>query len=312
MRTTPKDFFLHLGVIVTLYVSIISFLTLVFHVVDYAFPAELQRYFATSSISWPVAALIIIFPIYLILSWILNRDYSNNPEKRELGIRKWLLYITLFIAGVAIVTDLIVLLYFFLDGQLITRGFILKVLAVFVVACGVFGYYILDLRERTNSGLNKLFAIVAAILAIGVIIAGFAVIGSPRTQRLMRIDQQKVQDLQVIQGQVLEYWNRTDKLPEALAQVDDILAGFNIPEDPQGQPYEYQKTGNLSFTLCATFNAIFNLESGGGRGKQTMQAVPEPFHVPYGGVSDDWKHAIGRTCFERTIRPELFPDKPKR
>ncbi|MDO8510474.1 MAG: DUF5671 domain-containing protein [bacterium] len=305
MRTTPKDFFLHLGVIITLYVSIISFLTLIFRVVDYAFPPAFERYFATSAISWPVASLIIIFPIYLILSWILNRDYVANPEKRDLGIRRWLLYITLFIAGIAIVTDLIVLLYYFLDGRLITAGFILKVLAVFVVAGGVFSYYILDLRERTNRGVNKLFAVIAALLAIGSIVAGFAVIGSPQTQRQLRYDQQKVQDLQMIQGQVLEYWNRTDKLPETLAEVDDILAGFNIPEDPQSQPYEYRKIANLNFELCATFN----LPSNEGKNKR---AIPEPIYGPYGLVDEDWKHSDGRSCFERTIRPELFPDKPQK
>src|SRR3989344_1976499 len=76
--------------------------------------------FGSTSISWPVATLIIFFPIFIFLMWLLEREYRINPEKQSAGIHKWLTYITLFLAGITIAVDLITVLYFFIDGQELT------------------------------------------------------------------------------------------------------------------------------------------------------------------------------------------------
>ena len=69
-KTTPADFFLHLGVIVTLYASIISLISLLFLTVNYAFPDLLHIYYSyqdpySSGLKAAVAILIVIFPIFL-------------------------------------------------------------------------------------------------------------------------------------------------------------------------------------------------------------------------------------------------------
>ena len=102
---------------------------------------------------------------------------------------------TLFIAGITIVVDLIVLINTFLGGELTTR-FVLKVLAVLIVIGGAFLYYFYGLRgkweveEKTSIMIGWIVSVVVLIS----IISGFFIIGSPQTQRLLRLDQTKVND----------------------------------------------------------------------------------------------------------------------
>jgi hypothetical protein len=62
-------------------------------------------------------------------------------------VRKWLTYITLYIATGIIIGDLITLLTYVLNGDLTLR-FVLKVLAVLLIAGSIFGYYLWDLRTE--------------------------------------------------------------------------------------------------------------------------------------------------------------------
>lgn len=99
-KTTPKDFFLHLGMIVALYVVVGNFINLAFKVINKAFPEVDYAYFSSSDISLPVATLIIIFPIFTLISWLIYKTYRQIPEKKNLWVRRWLTYVTLFFAGV--------------------------------------------------------------------------------------------------------------------------------------------------------------------------------------------------------------------
>ncbi|NQV88218.1 MAG: hypothetical protein HQ402_01505 [Parcubacteria group bacterium] len=306
VETTPKDFFLHLGVIVTLYVAVISLINLLFTVIDTAFPKVLQyNYHSSSSISWPVASLIIIFPLYIFLSWLLIRDYKTIPAKRDLGIRKWLLYITLFVTGIAVITDLITLIYYFLDGQTMTAGFILKVLTVLVVAGVVFVYYISDLKGKISDKNNKIFAIIAGVIVLASIVVGFVVIGSPATQRERKHDDQRVNDLQGIQGQVVNYWQQKEVLPKSLEDLSDPIMGFVVPKDPKtGDPYSYEAVSKFGFKLCAVF---------GAESIDRNSDYTKPIPVGYvGPQSENWKHSIGESCFDRIIDPQKFPPYSKR
>src|SRR3989344_9530772 len=117
-RTTPKDFFLQLAALVTLYVSASSVITLLFQIINSAFPDALSyNYYGdpySTGMRLAIASLIIIFPIHILLMWLIGRDLNASPEKRELSIRKWLTFFTLFVAGLAIMLDLVVLVHTFL------------------------------------------------------------------------------------------------------------------------------------------------------------------------------------------------------
>jgi len=152
-RTTPKDFFLNLLSMVTLYMSAGSFIALVFQYINIYFPdaLELQNYSnplsaAYSAIRFAVSVLVVSFPVYLVSLRFMNKDYIANPEKRNLKIRKWLIYFTLFAAAIIIMGDFIALINIFLGGEITVR-FIFKVITILAVTGSIFWYYLLDLRK---------------------------------------------------------------------------------------------------------------------------------------------------------------------
>ena len=147
-----REAFMYLILFTTLYSSAFHFGYLLFEFINRAFPdpAAPHSYFGwQQSIRWAVASLIIAFPVFLYVSHLLNRDVKLDPSKRALKVRKWLTYMTLFIAASVIIGDLITLVYNFLGGELGIR-FILKVLTVGIIASSIFGYYLWDLRQEES------------------------------------------------------------------------------------------------------------------------------------------------------------------
>jgi type III secretory pathway component EscS len=304
IHTTPKDFFLYVGAMVALYVSAFSLLSLLFAYINVLLPDNLEFYrvdFSSGAIRFSIASLIIIFPVYLVLTKILNKDVRKNPEKKSLWIRKWLIYFTLFVSGITIIVELIRLIDQFLGGDLSTQ-FVLKIVAVLVVTGGVFGYYIYDIKgkwEREASKAKMVGWITAFIILIAVV-SGFFIIGSPTSQRLARFDQQKVNDLQNIQWQVVNFWQNKKRLPENLSELEDPISSFMVPVDQQTQEeYGYKTTSVLTFELCAEFNKESTEQS------NASLRVAKPFGGP-GIVDSNWAHEEGEICFERTIDPDLY------
>lgn len=307
---SPKDFFLHLGVIVTLYTSAVTFLMFVFTLLDYKLrDVALEQYYYTPSISWPVAMLIVVVPLFILLSWLLGREYRREPLKLELWIRRWLLYITLFLAGIALAGDLITLIYYFLDGRDLTPRFVLKVVSVLIVTAAIFAYHISDLRQTTSRTRNKIYTVVIGVVVLVLIVVGFSITGSPMTQRKLRIDEQIVSDLQNIQWQIVNYWQLKQELPKTLDVLNDPISGYRVPDPPNsGMPYEYQVlkvSAPASFELCATFN--LSSPTNNERLPVSTKAVPlGPYGEP---INENWQHPAGHHCFERTIDPQLYPPR---
>lgn len=306
-RINAKDFFLHLGFIAAFYTSVVALVVLLFRVISVSYPVmRTAVYYGASSISFQVATLIVAFPLFLLLAWQLQKSYAANPELRDMWLRKWLAYITLFIAGAVVAGDLISIIYMYLDGQELTKGFLLKVLVLLVIMGGVFAYYLREIRNVISAKERNSWRIASVLIVLASIIIGFSVVGSPATQRAIRYDQQRLSDLQTIQWQVINHWQSKETLPENLNQVRDTLSGWEMPTDPvTGASYEYEKTGNLSFRICATFTQDTPYEGNmyPSRGYDTSMPVGP------GGKMETWTHPAGRHCFERTIDPDFYPPR---
>lgn len=307
-RNTPRDVFLHLLAIVTLYWSAVSFITLLWQYINYFFHDVLNYYPASFSgpMRFAVASLIIVFPIFILVSWYLNKIYARESQVRESKIRKWLIYLTLFIASLVIIGDLITVINTFLGGE-ITARFILKALSVLLVAGVIFGYYLDDVRRESPTKSAKYFALATGSLILIAVIGAFFIVGSPATARLTEFDQRKIGDLQNIQYQIVNYWQRKEILPNSLSDLNDPISSFMTPVDPQkedkGYVYEYRiiNAENLTFELCATFN-----REGGDLYNQYYNRV-QPIETITKGQNDNWQHSSGRVCFERTIDKQLYP-----
>lgn len=302
-KVTPKDFFLWAGAMVALFGSIISFITLLFAYIDEVFPDPLTDYYSdpfSGAIRFSMAALIVLVPVAIALMRLIRNDIARDAMKAELWVRRWALFLTLFIAGGAVVIDLITLINYFLGGELTTR-FLLKVAVVLLVAGAAFLHFLADLRGywSANAGRARLVGYGAGAAVVAAIVSGFFIIGTPTEMRMLRYDSQKVSDLQNIQWQIVNFWQQKEALPETLVELEDPIGGFVLPKDPQGGAYEYRIVkAPYTFELCAEFNT----ESEAGASNEIT-----PASVRKGIEDENWLHKTGRHCFERTIDPERYP-----
>jgi hypothetical protein len=133
-----------------------------------------------------------------------------------------------------------------------------------------------------------------ATLVFAVAVAwGFQQIGSPARERLRRIDEQRLRDLQGIR-RALEILcvdrggavpRMVDRLPQTLAEIDakarrgDAVGWALALTDPETQQaYEYRPVGETEVELCAEFAL-------------PRQRRWEPF----------WNHPAGRACFRLNL-----------
>lgn len=299
-KTGPRDVFSHLLAVIFLYCGVFAFGSILFSFINMWFPDALDYYGASigSQLRFPLAVLVVIFPLYVWLTWYLANDVTKNPEKRELKTRKWLLYFTLFATTIAIVIDLVSLIFTFLNGSLTVR-FVLKAAVVLAIAAAIFVYYLWAIRKGTPARENqKMKAFIYAIVVfVSVsIIYGFFVAGSPMAERARQFDQTRINDLTTMQYQIVEYWRSKRALPATLADLRNEISGYVPPLDPEtNSPYEYRIVSDLSFELCATFNAA----------SDSTDAYTSPRSMT--GQNETWQHDKGRTCFTRTIDPDLYP-----
>lgn len=145
---SSRETFMYVVMFTTLIVSAYSFGNLLFELIERAFPDPAQRDFrgpTLQAIRWSLASVIVAFPVFLYVAWLIERAVRQQPVKRASRVRTQLTYVTLFIAACVLIGDIITVVYNFLGGELSAR-FALKVITVAVIAGSVFGYYLRDLR----------------------------------------------------------------------------------------------------------------------------------------------------------------------
>ncbi len=297
-KSTPKDVFLHLLIVITLYISVFALIALVFQYINYSWPDQLQ-YTLTGvfdAIRQTIASVIIAWPLFVLLTWLVHKEVNQEPAKREVKVGKWLTYLTLLISAVTIIVQLIRLVYNFLGGEL-TLAFSLKLLTILLVAAAVFGYYFWDLRRdlATTKKTVKTITWTTSLIILVTIIAGFFIVGSPASQRARRFDETRISNLQNIQNEIVVYWQQKNTLPQNLEALTNDISGFIAPSDPETkQPYEYTVKGQWQFELCATFKTpSLNKLS-------TNKFTQNPASL----YQQNWQYSPGRQCFSRTIDPE--------
>ena len=326
-------FFLSAGVLVSLIASVTSFLNLAFEILNKKFPDVLNAVYSYGYDSYQfdaarsaLATLIIVFPVFLIITYFWKKSFKNNAGDYDVILKKWLVYIILFLSCAIVMVDLIVLVRYFVSGE-ITMRFIWKVLVAAFGAKMVLYYFLPEVWETKWKNWMRGISFYMTILAtIALIVWSFLIMGSPLTQRDLRIDDKRVQDLQNIQSQVINYWQQKEKIPETINDLKDPLSYATLPVDPEfekGKKYEYVKVDKMKFQLCATFSLPMPKgwqESQGYRGGVMPMATPAmdvatsnvayPYPGPT-GVNDSWDHQAGRTCFDRTIDKDIYPPYPK-
>jgi hypothetical protein len=118
-------------------------------------------------------------------------------------------------------------------------------------------------------------ALVASVVVLVAVIFGFAILGSPSSQRLIRSDLRTLRSLSELAHQINARWHAEGKtLPASLDQVANAAK-----QDPVShRPFLYRPKGVNQYELCAEF------------------AAPSP-EVPPESTKDDWAHPKGNFCF---------------
>lgn len=132
------------------------------------------------------------------------------------------------------------------------------------------------------SRAGRWIVLAASVVVVATIVAAIAVMGPPSRQRLLRLDERRVNDLQVIQSQVEMYRDQHGAVPASLA-VLATQPGMRVPRDPASrQPYGYEAIDGAGYRLCAQFDT-----------DTAQSADVQPWMRP------DWGHGTGRQCFKR-------------
>ena len=296
---SPKSFFLHIGALVSLYASVALFLTLVYGIITLSVGESYYIPGTLSSIRFGVAGVIVAFPLYIVLSRFLGNMYRDDKHTIHSLVKKWAGFLTLFLAGIALAIDLMVTIFTFLEGDT-TLSFILKALAVLIVFGSVFYYQLADIRREkySDTTFSKRFASITALVVVVFIIAGFMHAGSPGEVRKQERDQERIDDLWSIQWEITSHWQEKGSIPESLDDLIDPLSGRSIPEDPNGGDYVYTKTGEKTFTLCATFESEYT--------EDEFNTTRDAYY-PYNEDDQFFLHGIGETCFDREIDEDIYP-----
>ena len=311
-KVTPQFFFASLGVLASLVASVVSFLSLVFETLNHAFPDVLSGTYSYDyeSMRSSLAVLIILFPAFLILSRVWTKMSAGGLSRGDAAIKRWMIYLVLFLASLVVVIDLVTLVRYFISGEITVR-FITKVIVMLGTSALLGGYYFRELSKTPfKKGARAVFAIIASVLVLASVICSFTVMGSPTKQRGIRLDDQRVQDLQSIQSQVITYWQEKDALPVSLASLSGTLSDYSLSTDPesgQGKIYEYSVTGDMSFQLCATFALPSQPGDEQDASIQPLAALGNTAVTYPGSANDAWNHDAGHACFSRTIDPAEYP-----
>jgi hypothetical protein len=154
---SAREAFLYLVLFSTLYWSAYHLASLLFDFINQAFPDPSVRdnwRKPGDSMRWSIASLIIAFPVFLWISHYMRREVVKNPIKRLSPVRRWLTYLTLFLAVGILIGDVTTLIYNLLLGELTVR-FGLKILVAALVSGCIFWYYLSDLRTDEQHDATK-------------------------------------------------------------------------------------------------------------------------------------------------------------
>jgi type II secretory pathway pseudopilin PulG len=294
-KTSPRDFFLHLLSVVALYLSAAGLLTLFFQFINHFFPDPVVDQFyrqgaLRAAVRWGIALLVIVFPIYAWSLWFLEKIYKKHPSIKNIRIRKWLIYFTVFVTALIIIGDLVSLVLNFLEGELTVR-FFLKVLAVFFIALGIFWYYLSIVRHEKKGKALMVFSYIVIAIVVVSVIGAFFLTGSPIQERTRRIDQQKVQVLQEVTFAVENYYREHDVIPADFETLSPTLGSYVRQQLADTRmTLEYSATGEIEYTLCTTFETAST---------DSENIEYQRFVSP--GKTNDWEHGVGYTCFDLEI-----------
>lgn len=289
-KKTNKDSLYYIGLVITLCVSINSFLFIIFSVIDRLMPDTATNVYTLyyqsgmlSDVAMMMATIIIVFPLYILFSYLIDKDITYDPSKKDLTLRKSVIYLALIVTSLTVIGVIIATIYSYLMGSLLNT-FLLKSLVIFLVSAFLFAYYYysLDRNYKSSTRVPMILSIFASLVILLTIIFSIYTFGNPNKVRDLNIDNTKVNDLSSLSYSISNFYSQNNnKLPESL----DIL-GKSFKNRDTGVNYEYKIISSISskYSLCAIFKTDVKYDS----------------DVNYGNDYNllKWSHPKGYYCFD--------------
>ena len=338
MKTKALDIFLYLGIAISLITSVTNLLQIIFTAVDRKF-VDILSYTSyvdqsQSDVRFAIAFLVVMYPIYVGLSWYVANDIKKFLYKQDIAVRKIMIYCTLFVTVLTLIGTLVSVIYTYLGGELSIR-FGIKAVSIFAVALGLFGYYYYSLKRDFSKStmVPTLVTLITSVMVIGGVIWSISIIGSPAQMRAKKIDSTRLSDISRLQQEIFNKVQVTDKLPSALSELDNAFQGYQVPVDPVTKDrYMYkvvqqpvmktnyttnkkEMTSQAVFELCAAFDTVRAIDSRGqaipvkteaGNVLSTDTMYLASNYYSDGDQSPFWNHGVGVTCFKRIISPDMY------
>jgi hypothetical protein len=262
--------------------------------IGYAYAGQ----FSQSAVKYGIATLLIAMPVYFIVMYFINKKIFQGEIKNNSMIRKWLIYIVLFITAAVIIGDLISLVFSLLDGDLTTK-FLLKALTVLVIAGSIFGYYVWDIRKDKRKGnrylVNRIFFTGGIIISVIILVASFFIVDSPQVARDKKVDQETIRSLKHLTSQIRFYYEKNKKLPNKIEDMENINRALkNNFKKIDG--IEYSKLGELSYEICAYF-------------RRDMSEKDSNRIYYLGNFEENWDYSQGKNCFSKKIMKQNQDNK---
>ncbi|MGC1308927.1 MAG: hypothetical protein WA885_17000 [Phormidesmis sp.] len=141
------------------------------------------------------------------------------------------------------------------------------------------------MSQANHVSTDRAFVAISFVCVIAAVVAGFWLLGSPGRQRLLSLDQERVQDLSAIASDLQRATTNatgesTEPLPE---QLPEYTLATEYARDPvTDEPYEYNRLSNTEYELCATFATAYDAQERDARRF----------------IQPNWMHPAGRHCFE--------------
>ncbi len=102
--------------------------------------------FNASLVRGYLAALIVSYPIFVFLFLHLTKQLAAKPFLRGLRARKFLIYLTMVVTFIILISHLIIIIYGGISGTVTGRS-IAHLFVTLIVAGSIFGYLLQDVRE---------------------------------------------------------------------------------------------------------------------------------------------------------------------
>jgi hypothetical protein len=145
--------------------------------------------------------------------------------------------------------------------------------------------------SATPSGnrIGLYLAVAASVVVVATVCAAIAVMGTPAQQRLARLDEARIDDLQELAQAVRHQARVAGALPASLQVfAEERGSSLRLADRVTGARYGYMVKDKGVFALCATFD--------------TDTSQVRLADRRWRGNAHEWDHPAGRHCFDLPLK----------